>query len=354
MKKIIGILLLAILLVASCRNKEQLGPDLVGIYGPVTIVTPLAVNTPSVNFATGGMVFFTASFQNSAVWTITITGSNGAQKVITGISKEINAENSTWAGQADFPPSFLAGSATATLSFKNSVVTESVSFNITAKPNSDLSSDVLVTDFVINRQICYCSLPPAPNDTVPKNRWPNDWPGASNTNSTYTKPDGNAYMFMGPATAWQGGGSPYVDVLRISARNSIVNYGKYYPLYADPSKVYFNIMVYNTGTPTWLQISFFEEEQDGTPGAGPDRHLTIKPNWIGWKLISVKYSDLIANNSAAAANVQPQKVSDIQIVLFSNVPTANLLASPTDPMVNVNVSTAFDHITFTHNAPYQP
>jgi hypothetical protein len=343
MKKIIGIFL-AMVLMASCRNKEQLGPDLVGIYGPVTITQPLAVNTPSVNFATGGTVFFTAKFKNSAIWTLTITNATGAQKTITGLSKELNAENSTWTGTADALPSFMAGTVTATLTFQNDPTTDNVSFTISAKRISDKPTDVLVTNFV---------LAPVKNFGSPgafqPTDWPSDFPYTSNLdftpfpNGSYPLPDGDKYLVIGPYNPHQGAGSPYIDLLRIYATGAMTPM-QYFPLYADPTKVYFNIMVYNTGTPTWLQVSLFENEDLDAPV----RHIDIKPNWTGWKLISVKYSDFIANNADAAAKLQPQRVSGIQIVLLSNVP----VSSPALPTTNVKA--AFDHITFTHNAPYQP
>lgn len=327
MKKIIGIFLVMVL-IASCRNKEQLGPTL-----KVNILTPLAVNTPSVDFSTGGKIFFTAKFENSASWTITITEPNGATKVISGVSQEINEENSSWSGTADVLPSFVAGTATAVLSFQIDPQTDIVPFNISAKRISDYPTDVLVSDFVVNKQHCYCA------GTIPPSEWPSDFPATINTNMDYPYPDGNPYLYMGPQAPWQGAGSPYVDILIISPQNSMVNYGTYYPLNADPSKVYFNMMVYNTGTPTWLQISLFEE------GVAA-RHIDIKPNWTGWKQVSVKYSDFIANSTEYASSIQPTKVTALQLVLLSNTAIAAL---PGDA-----VTTAFDHITFTHNAPYQP
>ncbi|MBC7486352.1 MAG: hypothetical protein H7282_06350 [Cytophagaceae bacterium] len=337
MKKIIGIFLVLVL-IASCRNKEPLGPTL-----KVNILQPLAVSTPSVDFSTGGKVFFTAVFENSAAWTITIKG-NGATKVINGVSKEINEGNSSWIGTVDVPPSFIAGSVTAVLSFQIDPLTNNVPFTISAKRIADKLNDVLVTDFTSSPVQNYSATPTAPGN------WPSTYPLTVNTNIDYVNPDGNAYELMGDVAPWQGSGSPFVDIVTISPRNSIQNYGTYYPiLYTDPSQVYFNIMVYNTGTPVWLEISFFEVEgvvANGT--ATPDRHLTIKPNWTGWKMVSVKYSDLIPSNAEAAANIQPQKITDIQIVLLSNVKADNPALTATI------VRTAFDHITFTHKAPYQP
>ena len=178
---------------------------------------------------------------------------------------------------------------------------------------------------------------------------PKSFDGSNQTN--YDLPDGNAYLTMGASVPIESGGSPFVDILSIAARNSFKNYGAYYPLYADPNKVYFNIMVYGTGTPVWLEINFFEVEpldHNSKTNPSADRKFTIKPNWTGWKLVTVRYADLVPLNADAAANIQPNKITDIQIILLSNL-------SPSDPaMLTTKITTAFDHITFTHNKPYQP
>lgn len=346
MRKIISIILLAMIVLSSCKKTEQLGPDLDGIYGPVTVVQPFAVSTTSVNFATGGQVYFTAQFQNDAVWTITITGTTShAIKTITGLSKTISIENSLWTGIADGAPSFQVENVTAVLSFKNSpTLVETIGpIAITGTRIADLPTDVLVTDFQTIKPVRYGSVP-----TIPRTSWPIDFPYFSNSDTShYGHPDGNTYVVMGNAKPTQGGGSPYVDVMTIYPEGAMhlasqTPYSTYFPLYADPTKVYFNIMVYNTGTPTWLQISMIEDGQVA-------RYINVKPNWTGWKLISVKYSDFVANSTAFATNVQTQKVNGVQIVLLSNVPVANNAL-----LISTLVSTAFDHITFTNNAPYQP
>jgi hypothetical protein len=341
MKKIICSILLVIAF-ASCKKKEQLGPDLVGIYGPVTITESLAVNTSNVNFAGGDQVFFTAKFKNDAVWSLTIVGTNGAQKIISGISKEINAENSRWSGTADVLPSFGAGVVTATLSFQNDAQTESVTFTITQKRNADLPGDVLVSNFVVNKRYFY-SAPPPPiikfGYTGP-NGWPSDYPNISNTDNSYPKPDGDTYLIMS-GIPWAPVGkpiTPYTNSLTIMSDSSDFQYGKYFPLYADPDKVYFNIMICGTNTPhTWLEVNLIE---DG-PNGDIIRKISYKPNWTGWKLFSYKYSDL-ALGSPLLPN--PKKIKGVQLVLLSDTP--NL---PGD-----EVKIGIDHITFTHNAPYQP
>ena len=337
MRKIIGIVLLAVFMVTSCRNKEQLGPDLV-----VKIKESLAVSNSSVDFSAGESIYFTAKFERDVIWILTITGSNGAKKIFNGVGKEVNAQNSSWIGTADVLPSFIAGAATATLSFSTDPQTQSVPVTIVAKRVSDLATDVLVTDFVTAPVKNYGTGTFLPTD------WPSDFPNTSNNDpaafpeGTYPFPDDNKYLIMGPFNPHQGNGSPYVDLLRIYAPAAMGHYAQYFPISSDSSRVYFNIMVYNTGTPTWLQVSLFE----GTDLDNPVRTINIKPNWTGWKLVSVKYSDFQVNSPNTP--LQSEKISGIQLVLLSNVSVTSASLPTT------NVKAAFDHITFTHDKPYQP
>jgi len=336
MKKIIALLTL-IVCFGSCKKQDEIGPDINAIYGPVTITQPFSVSATTVDFSMGSKLYFNASFQNDASWVITIKGTNSnAIKTIHGVGKTINVSNSIWDGSADSPPSFSLETVTATLTFKYTPeVFTSDPVTISGKFISGSSTDVLVTDFLVSKVQNYGAV------AIPPTMWPSDFPVTTNTITTYGLPDGNAYETMGPNAAWQGAGSPYIDVISITPYNSIVNYGTYYPLYSDPSKVYFNIMVYNTGTPTWLSIAFSEE-------GIVSRKIDIKPNWTGWKLVSLRYSDLVAITADAALNVQPQKITGIQIILLSNL----LVTSPA--LTTTPVSAAFDHIIFTHNTPYQP
>ena len=330
MKKILySFLLIAIL--GACDKPEQIGPGINGIYGPVTVTQAFAVNTSNPNFATGGKVYFTAKFENDAIWTITLVGqTSGAVKTITGISKEINALNSEWTGNADDAPSFQMGeNVQATLSFASSATTFTQNLTIAGIKNLD-AGGVLVTNFVLSKFQCYCAGP------MLTTTWYTDFPLTNNTDNTYIKPDGNAYAMM-EGVPWQGGGSPYVDILTIDARNADVNYGNYFPLYADPTKVFFNIMVFGepaTTSNTWLRVILFE---DGVEARGID----IRPDWTGWKLLTYNYTELEAIITDAP---KPNKVTAIRFILLSESAT---LPGP-------SVRAVFDHPIFTHNTPYKP
>ncbi|MBX9851077.1 MAG: hypothetical protein K2X86_04880 [Cytophagaceae bacterium] len=331
MKKIVySFLLIAIL--SACDKPEQIGPGINGIYGPVTVTQAFTVNMSNPNFAAGNKVYFTARFENDAIWTITLVGqTSGAVKTITGISKEIGAYNSEWTGTADDAPSFRAENVVATLSFASSTSTYTQNLTIAAQKNLD-AGGVLVSNFATTKFQCYCAPPLNPNN------WPTDFPTTVNTDNTYIKPDGNAYVLM-EGVPWQGGGSPYVDIATIEAKNADVNYGTYFPLYADPAKVYFNIMVYGdpaTTSNTWLRISLFE---DGVEA----RVIDVRPDWTGWKLLSYNYTELLPVDATIGAS-KPNKVTALRFVLLSDSPT---LPGP-------SVRAVFDHPIFTHNKPYQP
>ena len=344
MKKIIAILAV-VLLLNACKKQETLAPSIDQIYGPLTVTQPFSASTNTVNFTTGEKVFFNAKFKNDAVWIITITGATStAVKTIRGVGNTINVDNSSWNGSADQVPSFQVENVSVKLTFGHtSDVFSLAPIALTGPFVQSSAKDVLVSNFVVNKR-WYNSGPPCNckyGYTGP-NGWPSDYPNISNTDNSYTKPDGNNYLIMS-GTPWANipgkPVSPYVNFLKIMADSSDFKYGKYFPLYADPEKVYFNIMILGTNTPySHLQVNIIEE---GRNGEDIIRIIDYRPNWTGWKLFSYRYSELAAG-SAAMPN--PQKVKGIQLLLLSDVPT----------LPGVDVKVGVDHIIFTHNAPYQP
>lgn len=346
MKKYILNTLLAGLVSLSLFScvKEKVGPDLKAISEPVTFVTPFAASDINPDFNNGDKVYFSATFAADAYWVLTITGTtSGAVKTFSGTGTLI--KNATWDGFADDLPSFGVENATAVLSFPRST-TASVSINLTlsSQKNHD-AGHVLITDFTTTK----FSGPGANPDLF----WPSDWVAtAAKNNIPYVNPDGNPFCMMGPNGAWQanadfpGHNSPYVDFLTISANSQ--GYPTYFPLIADPTKVYFNMMMYNdaTTTNTWLQVIIHEEHP--STGATMAKSISIKPNWTtGWKLLTFRYQDFKLADTTEVIN-NPQKIKDIQLVLLSNASQA-ILDAGTNP-----VSASFDHLIFTHYKPYQP
>ncbi len=351
-RHILTTVLVCLIALASCMQKDKISPDLQAVLGPVEFENSFTINTTTPNFTNGDKVIFTAKFKEDAYWVITIVGANsGAIKTFEGTGTFISASNAMWDGTANALPSFRAEAVTATLTFPKSSNKPTASFSITigGKRNADFGH-VLVTDFNTNK---IANGNPGANTNV---LWPSDWSptGVNGTNDLpYINPDDSKFCTIGPAGAWQpnadfvGHNSPYIDFLTISANS--LGYPTYFPLIADPSKIYFNIMVYNDVLPTntWLDVTL-HEDHPSIAGTTVGKTLTIKPNWnTGWKLISVNYLDFNLPDTTMTLN-NPQKIKDIQLVLLSNA-KQDVLDAGTSP-----VSATFDHLIFTHYKPYQP
>ena len=100
-------------------------------------------------------------------------------------------------------------------------------------------------------------------------------------------------------------------------------------LNANPENVYFNMMVNGDSTlsPTneansLFKLEFYEDEnQDGYYDQNTEDRLEVEFNvdWNGWKMISIKYSDLIlAWNSGGNAIREPNKILKFRTLLLAN------------------------------------
>ncbi|MCU0428389.1 MAG: hypothetical protein MUF42_00330 [Cytophagaceae bacterium] len=310
-------------LLSACSDVERLGPDQKAIFSKVVVKEGLTATTSNPNFSTGQKVGFKAVFERDAYWVLTITGNNsGAKYTVEGISNEIDPSKIVWDGRASSLPAFALEPVTAKVSFPNSPGdTLRLNMTVAGRRNMDAGA-VIVTNF-----------------SAPKIAWQKDWPPIEypGTTTNYGFPDGNNYCYMS-GTPWQGAGSPYVNFLNIRAVNSDVSYTSgFFPLYADYNKVYFNIMVYGNGpsNKTWLQIGL---QENGVAA----RNYNIRPNWTGWKLVTIKYTDFVPDNEEISYN--PQKINLVSLVLLSDAV----------PLATTPVSVAVDHMVFTHGGPLQP
>jgi hypothetical protein len=348
---ILNTILGAFFFLVSCQKKEQIAPDLGVITGPVDFGNAFVVSKANPNFYNGDKIYFSATFNKETYWLITITGNtSGAIKTFEGVGKEISAVNATWDGTANVIPSFRAEGATAVLSFPNASSVSApfpLSIGITIVKTKDLNyGHVLITDFNTPK---FSGV-----NANPLTLWPSDFVATGAFDDIpHINPDGNKFCIMGPNAAWQdnlsnkGHKSPYIDFLSISA--SSVSYPTYFPLIADPTKIYFNMMVYNNALPTntWIQVTLSEEHPtiaDSIVG----KSISIKPNWdTGWKLVTANYLDFRSSDTSTVLT-NPQKIKGVTIVLLSNA-TQAVLDAGTNP-----VSATFDHLIFTHYKPYQP
>jgi hypothetical protein len=324
-KKSIGYAFLLLGVVFSaCSKKEILGPSIEGLYGPLTVIETLKSSNANPDFTKDKSIYFTAKFSSTVSWKLTIKGlTTGATDTLSGMSSMLDSTNAVWDGHANTLPSFELENIEVLLSFRNSTDTIKTTITLGGKQNI-FNQGIVVSNFSTSSKI--------------GNGWDKDWPAITNANTSYTQIDGNGYLLMS-GKPWQGSPiTPYVNFLKIPAKYA--DGGKptdvHYPLGSDPNKVYFNIFVYATETQdTWLKIMFLED--------GASRYINIRPDWTGWKLISVKYADLTLEGTGSATG-EPHKLAAVQFVLLSDAV----------PAESVSVSAAFDHPVFTIDTPFRP
>ena len=105
-------------------------------------------------------------------------------------------------------------------------------------------------------------------------------------------------------------------------------------LNADPNNIYFNIMIHGDSTlsPTneansLFKIEFYEDENQDQyydPNSEDRLDYEFDINWNGWRMISIKYSDLIMatdpNGGGVSGNSirEPNKIIKIRTLLLAN------------------------------------
>lgn len=319
-----------VLSILACNPEEQVGPDLEGIGFEPIPTSSFASSLEEVDFKSNETIYFTQEFEASTHWLITLTGQNSsATKTFESVTAKIDESNTVWDGLSENSVGFQIEDVIAVLSypdFPDAVVSRDT-FKITGIEGSVIES-VKFSDFIKAPIYSFGGAVPAGGG------WGSDWPVTNNTNSSFPKYDGNAYLFIAGAP-WQAN-NPYVDITEMPANVGDTLTSTYLPLYNNPDRVYINLAVYNTGTEdTWLQVQMLEDN-----GAGIARSWNIRPDWVGWKYISIKYSNLASTNTAA---YNPTIVKQINLVLLSD--------QDVTATVKNQVSVAIDQLVFSFDAP---
>jgi len=309
----------------SCRkDKEQFdGPSLRDLFSEFTLLEPFRANRDSVNFANGQSLNFSARFNKVVQWNIRIRGlASGAEKVISGQSTAIDATNGLWNGSTTSFPVFRAENCLATLRIDGVNDSFELPIRVSApKKNNGL----LITDFEngINSQW---------------NRFVQS--GAAmdfNVKNDALAPQGSRYLQMAGTVNWDW----LIGLIDFPA--TAYGSGNTFALSTNPDGVYFNCMIYGVpGTnPSLVLFQFKEDENsDGnTNAANEDQYdLEVRVNWTGWKLISVRYSDLpsLVNGQPATpkgnARHNPDKLGKISMLHLAD-PSAGFASSKIDYLI---------------------
>ena len=333
MKKYLFLVVLGLGLVA-CRKDEVAkfdGPSLQDLSGAFVIINGLQASKDSVDFAAGESVYFTADLSKTSAWKITITGqSSGAVKEITGLSSSIDISQSLWTGTTTNLPIFKTEMCKVDLTFTNEPDTLTVYVKVLSPKTN---SGFLISDF----------------ETGFNGGWNSFVQAGANMDfqikSDVSSPEGNSYYNMAGTVDWDW-------LIGLVNFNASAYGASTFPLSSNPNNVYFNVMMYGEpGLTNSLVLFQFEEDENGDgafTSASEDMYsLQVTVDWVGWKMVSVKYSDIpcLVNGSPAAPNGEGTHQSN-------KIKTINMLhlANPNSGFAKAKL----DYMIFTENAPLNP
>ncbi len=339
---------------------------------------PFAAAFASVDFSLGIPQAFTATFSEVVTWKIVLTGqTSNATKTISATSSVINVMNSAWTGNHDGLYFFETGeTVTADLIISGIPgAVSSITFTILKAPNFRIPF-ASTTDFML------VNLNQAPSsvtwadfetaNTTNQNLYPYLFNIGAKTyaveqTDTIRAPEGKRFMrIIGTSTQPNGF---FVGGLQCRV-NGAASAPVFPASWTDPSQLYMNVYVRGIDNlPAGCQpVAFlnFECHEDdrgdlsqylvncNTYGAQDHFCPATEDSWVfkiaikhvGWKLISIKYSDLYksedyANGGNGNQILEPQKVRRVQFGLVSSPPFNK-------------VSADFDFACFTYGAPFNP
>lgn len=320
-------LLLLLTVLFSCRKDEIdifEGPDLNDVYGEFTVITSLESSQPNVDFADGQTVYFTCELSKVIDWQLTITGqTSGAEKLISGTSKYVDTNTSTWDGSTTNFPMFKSEVCNVMLTFNGESDTLNTSVTVDLPK---VNEGFVIADF--------------------ETGWNSGWTtfiqsGAGmdfNIKTDASAPNENSYYNMQGLVDW--------DWLTGLVDFNATAYGSTtIPLSDNGDNLYFNAIVYgDPGLPNSRVLFRFDEDEneDGSFNVSNEDQFDyeIIIQWEGWKLITVKYSDMVG--SGGGGNIHnPDKLNKVSVLH---------LADPASGMAKSGI----DYLIFTENAPLQP
>ena len=333
MKKYITYVFLGLIGLSSCHKKDATidGPSLNDVYGEFGIVSTLSKNLDSVDFSIGQSAVFTAEMTKIIDWKITITGqTTGAVKEITGTSNSLTQATASWIGETTLFPVFGAELCDVDLTFDGEDDTLSTTIKI-IQPK--LNPGFLLSDF----------------ESGFNNQWTSFIQSGADMDFQVTTdafaPEGGSYFNMAGTVDWD-----YLIGYVYFGANA---YGSpQLPITSNGDNTYFNMMIYGEpGSINTIMLFQFQEDDDlsgGFSDASEDMYsLEIPVTWEGWKLYSIKYSDIpcLVNGQPSTPNGNgqhnPDRLSQVNMLHLANPATGY-------------AKTKVDYIIFTENAPLKP
>ncbi len=373
------VLLCSIVFITGCKREvAPIGPAYKMPTSGFELITPLIPVNPAVNFSINESESFTADFSEEVSWTLKLTGLNsGAAKTFNGLSKKLDVTNTLWDGKHDGLYFFRTEKVVAALTFLGSKLLFTDTFNIVYPRKWDVPGKIVTAlnfesapgstkfdyqfyDGTPHKFSTYKTTDPTPSDMI--NATNNRIEGALrdlNGDTIKTEILGSVegdklYRMAGQDGLYTGDG--YSDYFIGGGGMAKV---PFYALDSNPGNVYFNIYVYGTGDANSKLVVNFDEDDDdknSTVDQGgiaenyavleDEYEFGIQVDWVGWKLVSGKYSDLkLSADGAKAKNGnkkrEPHKIGKLGFVLLSSAKGGK-------------ASVRFDFATFTMGKPFNP
>lgn len=364
----------SLLAVWACKKKydnEFIGPEMKSASANFQILEPLSANyfngnkftVDTISFARDTTIYerinpsdttsqavpvlyqrpfntvFKARFNESVRWTIQLKGlASQAEKTLTGVGDHLDTTvtDAVWNGNADSFNYFVAGdTVVATLSVLGSDLIQTNKVVVVYATAFAPDQGMLLNDFEGGfSQITY-------NDKLDQVQSP--VPGIT---SSIPAPQGKGCMMM---TGLDNNGDYFVGGYQQKLKKGVF---KDIPL----SEIYFNFYIYGFSkdaglTPNATKLNIGISEDDTNPNGSFEADIEdsfekqVNVDWQGWKLISVRYSELkrsisLTNGGNGNNILQPDRAYSLN---------ANLIASPNGSRVGA----AIDYVTITFGKPFE-
>jgi len=330
MKRILSFAFLLAVFAACDRDLDPEGPSLFDRFAPLEVFDSLQASRATVDFSVGQSVSFTAEFNKSIEWVITITGQeSGGIQTITAFDRFVEPENATWSGNTTELPLFRAEPCMVVLS-----VPEEPDFGDTlfVDVTGTLSYEgLLVTDFEEN---------PGPN--IQLGDFEFELENSGRLDDTTAAQGDFFYRLAGTDNA-SGGPTDnfFVGLARIFAPIAGDTY--FQVPTTVPENLYLNLFVQGREEGlTRIVLGLIIDTNDSgdyTDGVDEIRSLEFDPTYSGYRLQSFLASDM------GASQEDLNKVVGIELVLIS---LNNLQPTP-----RVQVGFEVDYLIFTQNVPLE-
>ena len=298
-------------------------------------------------------VYFLANFGRNVTWQLKIVGqTSSASKTLSGTSELLNQANSTWTGESDGGEFFRTGEVViASLSIYGAnkayqdtlIIAQAVDY-------SYLNQGVLISDFNSNF-VGATGGAYTPTAGTTFAQFP--WITIEQLDTSFAIEGGGLVKFNGiDKTNLQFIGGVYVQNANKPNGDftfySDTTLHPYIDPNIDPSKMWINLFIY--GYPgSSAQIDLIAKEFDpggnaNTATYGDQWRTRIELNWVGWKLVSYKYSDFyLTPNSLGGNGVRNP----------GNIYQFDINAGPNPNIPNTATVFLADYYIVTFNQPFK-